>query len=227
MIYNTVMNNRSAPSLARRERERAETRGKILDAARRMFVQKGYEGTTMRAIVGKIGYTPTAIYHHFKDKDALVAELAGLDFRALAQALQQTGPVGDPLERLEKVGAAYVEFGLTHPMQYQFLFMTRRPKGGAPGGMSRDPGEDAYGFLRQTCAAVIATRRLRPELNDPDDLAQMCWGSLHGLVALQVAKGDDPRTPGRDVRQTARQIEAVMFRVLFGETNRELFLLNL
>ncbi len=129
-----------------------------------MFVQKGYEGTTMRAIAGKIGYTPTAIYHHFKDKDALVAELAGLDFRALAQALQQTGTVGDPLERLEKVGAAYVEFGLTHPMQYQFLFMTRRPKGGAPGGMSRDPGEDAYGFLRQTCAAVIATGRLRPEL---------------------------------------------------------------
>src|SRR3989442_13132835 len=115
-----------------------------------MFVLNGNEGTTMRAIAAKIGYTPTAIYHHFKDKDALVAELAGLDFRALAQALQQTGTVGDPLERLEKVGAAYVEFGLAHPMQYQFLFMTRRPKGGAPGGMSRYPGEDAYWLLRQT-----------------------------------------------------------------------------
>ena len=34
------MNTRSIPSLARRERERAETRGKILEAARRMFVQK-------------------------------------------------------------------------------------------------------------------------------------------------------------------------------------------
>src|SRR2546426_11125434 len=140
MIYNTVMNTRSAPSLARRERERAETRGKILDAARRMFVLKGYEGTTMRAIAAKIGYTPTAIYHHFKDKDALVAELAGLDCRALAQALQQTGTVGDPLERLEKIGAAYVEFGLTPPMQYQFLFMTRRPNAGAPGGMAREIG---------------------------------------------------------------------------------------
>src|SRR5438034_5730913 len=122
IIYNNVMNARSIPSLARRERERAETRGKILEAARRMFVQKGYEGTTMRAIATKIGYTPTAIYHHFKDKDALVAELAGLDFRALAQALQQTASTADPLDRLEKIGAAYVEFGLTHPMQYQFLF---------------------------------------------------------------------------------------------------------
>ena len=217
IIYNVVMNARSIPSLARRERERAETRGKILEAARRMFVQKGYEGTTMRAIAAKIGYTPTAIYHHFKDKDALVAELAGLDFRALAQALQQTGTVADPLERLEKVGAAYVEFGLTHPMQYQFLFMTRRPKGGASGGMPRDPGEDAYGFLRQTCAAVISTGRLRPEFSDPDELAQMCWGSLHGLVALQVAKGDDPTIPWRDVRQTAAKIRAMTMRGILRE----------
>jgi AcrR family transcriptional regulator len=214
------MNSRSIQSLARRERERADTRRKILEAARRMFVQKGYEGTTMRAIAAKIGYTPTAIYHHFKDKDALVAELAGLDFRALAQALQQTGTVGDALERLEKIGAAYVEFGLTHPMQYQFLFMTRRPKEGASGGMSRDPGEDAYGFLRQTCAAVMATGRLRPELSDPDELAQMCWGSLHGLVALQVAKGDDPSIPWRDVRQTAAKIRAIMLRGFLREPDR-------
>ena len=80
---------RSLSSFERRERERGETRRKILDAARRMFVQQGYEGTTMRAIAAKIGYTPTAIYHHFKDKDALVAELSALDFRALTQALQR------------------------------------------------------------------------------------------------------------------------------------------
>jgi AcrR family transcriptional regulator len=214
------MDTRSAPSLARRERERVETRGRILEAARRMFVQKGYEGTTMRAIAAKIGYTPTAIYHHFKDKDALVAELAGLDFRALAQALQQTGTVGDPLERLEKVGAAYVEFGLTHPMQYQFLFMTRRPRGGASASMPRDPSEDAYGFLRQTCAAVISTGRLRPEFSDPDELAQICWGTVHGLVALQVAKGDDPLIPWRDVRQTATQSRAVLLRGLLREPDR-------
>ena len=81
------MHASSTPSLQRRDRERAETRRKILEAARRMFVQQGYEGTTMRAIAAKIGYTPTAIYHHFRDKDALVAELSGLDFRALTQEI--------------------------------------------------------------------------------------------------------------------------------------------
>jgi AcrR family transcriptional regulator len=214
------MTARSIQSFERRQRERANTRRKILEAARRMFVQQGYEGTTMRAIAAKIGYTPTAIYHHFRDKDALVAELSGLDFRALTQALQSTSTVGDPVERLEQVGAAYVEFGVTHPMQYQFLFMTRRPKDAASGGMSRDPSEDAYGFVRQTCAAVIATGRLRPEFTDPDELAQMCWGSLHGLVALQVTKGDDPSFQWRDVRQTAAKIRAMMIRGILREPAR-------
>jgi AcrR family transcriptional regulator len=79
------MSARSVHSLERRERERAETRRGFLDAARRMFVQRGYEGTTMRAIAAKVGYTPTAIYHHFRDKEALVTELSTLDFRAFAR----------------------------------------------------------------------------------------------------------------------------------------------
>jgi AcrR family transcriptional regulator len=200
-------------SLERRERDRAATRRKILEAARRMFVQQGYEGTTMRAIAARIGYTPTAIYHHFKDKDALVAELSAMDFQAFAQALRRTGTEGDPLERLGKIGEAYVEFGLTHPMQYQFIFMMRRPGGDPP----LNPAESAYGFLRQTCVEVIATGRLRPEFNDADELAQMAWSSVHGLVALQVAKGSDPRFNWRDARLTrAKMRDALLHGILRG-----------
>src|SRR5216684_1951180 len=175
---------RSIPSLTRRERERAATRQKILDAARRMLVQHGYEGTTMRAIAAKIGYTPTAIYHYFKDKDALVAELSTIDYRAFS-----------------------------HPMQYQFLFMMRRPKGAAS-SVHGNPDKEAYGFLRQTCAEAIATGRLRPEFTDPDELAQMAWASVHGLVALRVAKGDDPSFPWRDVRRVREKFSGVFRRGL-------------
>ena len=200
-------------SLARRERERVATRQKILSAARRMLVQHGYEGTTMRAIATKIGYTPTAIYHYFKDKDALVAELSAIDSRTFSQALQRTGTAGDPVDRLAKIGAAYVEFGMTHPMQFQFLFMMRRPKGSAS-SVPGSPDREAYGFLRQTCADAIATGRLRPEFTDPDELAQMAWGSVHGLVALRVAKGDDPSFPWRDVHQVREKLSGVFRRGL-------------
>src|SRR5262245_39701141 len=150
----------TTPSLARRERERSETRRLILEAARRMFVEHGYDATTMRSIASKIGYTATAVYHHFKDKSALVAELCAIDFRALTEALRRAGSVADPIERLLRMGDAYVEFGLTHPMQYQFMFMTSHPSEfDSPSG---DPGADCYAYLRESCRAVVDTGRLRP-----------------------------------------------------------------
>lgn len=112
-------------SLARRERQKAETRQLILDAARELFVADGVEATTMRAIAAKIGYTPTAIYHHFQDKDTLIVELCMVDFRSLAQAMYKIGRIEDPVDRLRRMGLAYAEFALANPSQYRFMFMTQ------------------------------------------------------------------------------------------------------
>src|SRR5688572_1877439 len=114
-------------SQERRSRERAETRQMILDAAREMFVQHGYEATTMRAIAEKIEYTPTAIYHHFRNKETLLGTLSNTDFLALADAFQRIGRIEDPIERLHRIGQAYVNFALEHQMQYQLMFMTQHP----------------------------------------------------------------------------------------------------
>jgi AcrR family transcriptional regulator len=193
-------------SLERRSRERADTRQRILDAAREMFVRRGYDATTMRAIADRIEYTPTAIYHHFKNKQALLAELCIADFRALASAFQKLGRIEDPIERLRKTGLAYVQFGLEHPMQYQLMFMTRRPKEVDDSIHSDDPSESAYAFLKQTCADVIATRRLRPEYRDADELALIAWSSLHGMLALRIVLGEEEWVQWGDAKGTAIRI---------------------
>jgi AcrR family transcriptional regulator len=198
-------------SLERRTREREVTRRRILDAAREMFVEQGYEATTMRAIADKVEFTPTAIYHHFRNKEALMAELCAADFAALAAAFRKIGRIEDPIERLRKTGLAYIEFGLAHPMQYQLMFVTRKPAAVTDGIHSADPSEDAYSFLRQTCADVIATGRVRPEYRDPDELALMAWASLHGLLALQIAKHDDDFIKWGEPRATAGKICNALF----------------
>jgi AcrR family transcriptional regulator len=205
----------ASPSLVRREHERSQTRRLILEAARRMFVEHGYDATTMRSIAAKVGYTATAVYHHFKDKTALVAELCALDFRALTDALRKSESIGDPFERLARMGDEYVEFGLGHPMQYQFMFMTPRPAGFE---MPSDPGADCYAYLLETCRAVLETGRLRPEFRDAEQLAQIAWGSLHGLVALHVTKGDDRTVQWRDVRKTAAKMREAIVRGLQRES---------
>lgn len=177
----------------RREREREEVRMKILDAARELFVSEGYEAVSMRKIAERIEYSPTAIYLHFKDKRAVMVELCDTDFLRLAQELQKIGRVEDPIERLRQSGRAYVRFALEHPNHYRLLFMTPHPD--HPEDETRirkgNPEEDAWAFLQGTVAEAIASGRLRPELQDPDLVAQAVWAAVHGPVSLQIAKGND------------------------------------
>jgi len=208
-------------SKERRQREREDTRRMILDAARKMFVRQGYEATTMRAIAQEVEYTPTALYHHFPSKDALFAELCAIDFGDLARAFLKIGRVADPIERLKRIGEAYVEFARAHPMQYQLMFMTPSPGGLKKRTITRgDPSEDAYAFLRQACSDAVASGRLREELNDPDMLAQMVWSTQHGIVSLQIVKGDDDWIDWRDVRETARLNCEAMIRGVLKEPTR-------
>jgi AcrR family transcriptional regulator len=206
-------------SRERRARESAGTRQRILDAARDMFVRHGYEATTMRAIADRIEYTPTAIYHHFRNKEALLTELCNIDFRALAGAFQRIGRLEDPVERLRRIGEAYVSFALDHPMHYQLLFMTRRPSVPTEPDAAGGPGEDAYAILRGTCADAIASGRLRPEFDDAEELAQIAWSSLHGLMALHIVMAHDEEgsIEWRDARATAARMSDALFRGILRE----------
>src|SRR5690349_9461387 len=104
----------------RKERERADVRERILDAARELFARDGVEAVTMRAIAERIEYSPPVIYSHFADKHALIQELCYRDMRALAQAFGRIGRIEDPVERVRQIGRAYIDFALEHPQQYRF-----------------------------------------------------------------------------------------------------------
>ena len=201
-------------SLARRERQKAETRQAILDAARELFVTDGVEATTMRAIAAKIGYTPTAIYHHFRDKDALLEELCIADFGALGQAMLKIGRIENPAERLMRMGAAYTDFALDNPSQYRFMFMTVHGHTNIE-ELAADrftPDLDAYGFLLTTVQEGVAKGIFRPEMTDGPELAQMFWGAIHGVISLWFTHCDDPNIVLRNPRETVRTMCSTLLR---------------
>lgn len=174
------------PSLPRRERDKAETRRLILDAARTMFAREGYEATTMRGIADRIGYTATAIYHHFTDKHALMLELCATDFRALGSALRSIGRIADPVERIRQMGRAYVRFAEEHPEQFRFMFLTPRPAPTAEDMELLNAADDGYEFLRQSVGEAMEAGRLRPEFDDADLVAQLLWAGVHGLATIHL-----------------------------------------
>jgi len=203
----------------RRERERQEMQILILDAARDLFANEGYEAVTMRKIAEKIEYSPTAIYFHFRDKLSLLRALVDRDFAAFGSALQRIGRVADPVERLRRMGYAYVDFALENPNHYRFLFMTQHPAIASEESAIRrgDPDQDAYAFLRETVAEAIAQRRFRDDLQDPDLVAQLAWGAAHGVVSLHNVKCSNDWMEWRSPRETARRLIDLAIQSMLAE----------
>jgi AcrR family transcriptional regulator len=200
----------------RREREREEIRTRILDAARELFASEGVDAVTMRRIAERIEYSPTAIYFHFKDKEALLAELCDCDFRAFAHGFNLIAQIPDPVERLKAAGAAYVEFGLTNPSHYRLMFMT--PKTTEATTISKgNPEEDAYAFLKGIVTELMATGHFRDELTDPDLAAQVIWATMHGLVSLEIAKCKDEWVEWRPMADRGRVIVDMILRGMLKE----------
>jgi AcrR family transcriptional regulator len=198
----------------RREREREEVRRKILDAARTLFTRDGYESVTMRAIADAIEYSPTAIYHHFEDKNDLVLALCHEDFLGLLGALQHQPPPADPVERIRHLGRAYAGFGLSHPNHYRFMFMT--PAKPQPDeGNCPLPGQEAFGLLCSAVAEAIATGAFRP--GDPLTTAQILWANLHGVVALLVTLEPDQWPQGPPAPDLVDQLMETGLRGLVAE----------
>ena len=75
------------------QEELAARRGAILAAARRAFARHGYEGATVRVLEAETGLSRGAIFHHFRDKEALFLALAEDDAARTAEVVAEAGLV--------------------------------------------------------------------------------------------------------------------------------------
>jgi len=201
----------------RREREKSETRDKILDAARELFVAEGFDGVSMRKVAEKIEYSPTAIYVHFADKQELFRELCHQDYARLAEVFQSSAISTDPIERLKQIGAIYIDFGTRYPNHYRFMFMTPHPAH-EPDETDREmmgnPEMDAYAFLKWAVQQAIDAGCFREELTDAELISQTLWASVHGVIALHIAKGCDAWVDWRPLRDRAEMMPDITLRGL-------------
>jgi AcrR family transcriptional regulator len=172
----------------RRQRERDEVREKILDAARDLFLECGYDGVSMRKVAERIEYSPTTIYLHFADKEALFQELCAADFSKLAEEFQEAAQAADPIQRLRKCAQIYIQFAVDHPNHYRLMFMTPKPQHAGEEDLAHkgDPNRDSYALLFSLVTAAIEAGLFRPEYDDPQLIAQTLWAAVHGVASLEI-----------------------------------------
>jgi len=87
----------------------ASTRKRVLDAAKTLFIAKGYAGTGTPEIVAQAGVTRGALYHHFEDKRALYLALVEAESAAVAAEIEDAGSAADaPIVMLHMGASAYL-----------------------------------------------------------------------------------------------------------------------
>ena len=100
---------RSRPSrLGVRAAGKARSRQNLLNAAKRLFMERGYEGATVRDIAAAAGLSTGAVFASFADKADLFNEVLvvdiGLQIQAMKEAVATPGPVEARLLRLLEAG---------------------------------------------------------------------------------------------------------------------------
>jgi AcrR family transcriptional regulator len=155
----------------------------LVEAALQILVKEGPEAITLREVARRAGVTHAAPYRHFDGKEALLAAVAEEGFRLLHQEMAEAaeGQGGDPLDRIQAFGDAYVRFALKNPSHYRLMYgpeFAHRSQHPALEKASRDAFAVLLEAVRQAQEAKLSRD------GDPVQLALATWSLVHGLSLL-------------------------------------------
>lgn len=169
--------------LARKAVAQELSRERILDGARQLFVEHGYQTLTMRSIAQTMGYSHGALYYHFKEKADLFYTLVNEDFNMLLNRQREMlarSRMGD-LGQLQKLMQEFIRFGLENPYHYEIMFMIN------------DPEMQKYSRTEQAeCLELFATvvrSVISRQPNNESKMYSLPWSlfmSMHGFISYNI-----------------------------------------
>lgn len=183
---------RGRPPRAAAAAEDARTR--ILEAARELFVQRGYEGVSMRAVAERAGCATGTLYTAFPSKRALLRRVWEAAFEDLDAALTAAiaGAAG-PLDRLRALLVAQVEFWRAHPDPFRAIFLIEDQVSAPDDRYFVDSSPAAGRILALTLEAITAAQA-SGELaaGDPGEMLEVFFAGVHGAASLLITVPEFP-----------------------------------
>jgi AcrR family transcriptional regulator len=195
-----------------------DLRRALVVAAARVVRRQGAHRATLRAIARAAGVSQAAPYHHFRDRDGLLAAVAADGFRQLAAGMTEAAgrAPASGLERLRAAGLAYVRFAVANAEVYRLMF----------GGLLRAADRDAELAEAEDEAYATLARLLGGGGGGgagTEAVQRTAWATVHGLSMLLLdgrLAGDRPTAAAAD--RLAREVTDVLGRGLrfFAPTGR-------
>lgn len=165
----------------RKQEEKQEMHKRILNGARKIFLEKGYEKTSMRNIAQEINYSPGSLYFYFRDKSEIFHELHKEGFRLLLNQLKVLEKVGDPFERLKASGRVFIQFAQENKDYYNLMFIVDEPvTDSLPEGFQI--GEEAISYMQ----GMVKECQQKGKFKDMDTeyFTFLVISVVHGICAL-------------------------------------------
>ena len=175
----------------RRGYHHGHLREALIEAALDLIGKKGAAGFTFAEAARSAGVSPAAPYRHFRDRDALMAEVALQGFDRFEAFLKTAWNDGRPdvFTAFGNLGKAYLAFARTEPAYYSAMFEAGIPLDTNP--ELQKAGDRAFAILR---AASEALAELLPKPARPPAamMALHIWSISHGIASL-FGRGDAAR----------------------------------
>ena len=153
------------------EQKDRPVRERILDAAEKLFAEKGYKETTTREIVREAGASLSSLQAHFQGKDSVYYEARCRAINRLGQLMQ---PSLDEVRYLDRQGMLYGEaawnllyeivskyahWGFAPENQHTMLLVGREMLEGAPvPGLPKEMIEEKFSVIRLLCERYTGTQ---------------------------------------------------------------------
>ena len=188
--------------MTRRAAQGRATREQLIEVATGLFAERGYEETSIEAVLAAAGVSRGALYHHFAGKDALFeAVLEAVENGVTARLTAEITGAPDAVSAVESAALAWVEMAGDPVIQRIIL-------SDAPSvlGLERWRAmneEYSLGATRLLLQAVADEGRLSPDLVAP--FALMLLGALDEL-AMAIARTDDREAALAAGRHAVREL---------------------
>jgi AcrR family transcriptional regulator len=164
----------------------------LIEAALVLIAERGPAGFTFAEVARAAGVSAAAPYRHFRDRNALLAEVARRGFEDFAGELERAWADGRPtaIGAIEAVGRAYLAFARREPAAYAAMFEPGFPLEEDAGLLAAS--DRAFAVLRRAAEAACATM---PRERRPPALmvALHLWAIAHGIASLFVGRSDTSR----------------------------------
>ena len=189
-----------------------DLRRALLQAARETIREKGASGLTLRAVARAAKVSHAAPYHHFPDKDALLAAVAEEGFEQLrASVSERTAGANSPADAMQESAVAYVLFAVEHPDLFRVMFGPQLAQKTAHPNLQAS-AQAAYGGLldglRESVPAAVPSGAVA-------QMAVASWAVTHGLAMLLV-DGQVAVENATEAERMARQVTDIFWVGLSG-----------